>query len=61
VLAYALPEGVLEAGASVNGFLYFRKATGPAVRNLVLTWTPTDARNGVPVGQASITLDVVRP
>lgn len=58
-LDLALPEGVLAPGAHVNGFLYFRKATAPDVRTLLLAWTPVDARSNAPVGEARIVLDVV--
>ncbi len=60
VLELALPEGVLSAGARVNGFLYFRKATAAQVRSLMLTWEPHDARSGASLGTAQIALEVVR-
>jgi hypothetical protein len=56
----ALPEGVLQPGAHVNGFLYFRKATGPDVHTIVLAWTPCDAQTGVPIGELQVPLAVVR-
>ncbi len=59
VLEYGLPEGVLEPGGHVEGWVYFQRATDRADR-LALTWTLVDARTGQPLGQAAVPLDVVR-
>jgi len=60
VVELAVPEGVLAPGAHVNGFLYFQRATSAESRVLTLTWQPHDARAGTPVGEARVTLEVVR-
>jgi hypothetical protein len=59
VLAFGLPEGVLEPGARVTGYVYFQRATDQA-RRLTLTWHPHDARTGVALGEAALPLDVAR-
>jgi hypothetical protein len=59
VVDLALPEGVLEPGAHINGYLFFRKATGPNVQQLSLAWTSYDARTGALIGTDRVQLDVV--
>jgi hypothetical protein len=58
VVESALPEGVLEAGGHVNGFLYFKKATD-RTRQLVLSWDAHEALQGGYVGMARVPLMVV--
>jgi hypothetical protein len=60
VVALALPEGVLPPGAHVNGFVYFRRATGGGPRHLDLGWDLYDAQANVAIGQLHVPLDVVR-
>lgn len=59
VLASGLPEGVLKPGASISGFLYFRKATQPAVHTLDLGWDMVDVRTNRSLGSTHVPLDVV--
>jgi hypothetical protein len=60
VVDLALPEGVLEPGAHINGYLFFRKATARDVQQLSLNWTSYDARTGAPIGNDRVQLDVLR-
>jgi hypothetical protein len=59
VLALALPEGVLPAGAQVNGFIYFKNATQRGARRLDLAWEMHDA-SGRALGSLHVPLDVVK-
>jgi hypothetical protein len=58
VIDNALPEGVLEPGGHVNGFLYFKKATD-RTRQLDLSWDAHEALQGGFVGMARVPLIVV--
>lgn len=59
VVRLALPEGVLQPGGHVAGYLYFQHAK-PGVRNLMLTWDMAEARQGSALGQAQVQLEVVQ-
>lgn len=59
VLSNGLPEGVLEPGAQVSGFLYFKRATRPDVHRLDLGWEMYDARTGRALGSDHVPLRVV--
>jgi hypothetical protein len=59
ILELALPEGVLEPGAHINGYLFFRKATGPVPGPLTLTWTTFDARTNAQISVDRVDLDAV--
>jgi len=59
VLSMGLPEGVLQPGGRVSGFVYFQRATDAAHR-LTLTWYVHDAQSGAPLGEAALPLDVIR-
>jgi hypothetical protein len=58
VIDEALPEGVLQPGGRVNGYLYFQKATDRA-RSLDLAWEAHEARWGGFVGLTRVALEVV--
>ena len=58
VLSAGVPEGVLQPGGAVDGFLYFQRPASGA-RTLTLTWEPREARSDQPLGQARVQLDVV--
>ncbi len=60
VFEYALPEGVLEPGSHINGYLFFRKATARDVHALSLELAAAyDARSGAPVGDDRVQLEVL--
>jgi hypothetical protein len=59
VLQYALPEGVLEPGGHVNGFLYFQKATAASVRGLDLGWDMHEATRGTALGSTHVPLEII--
>lgn len=59
VLALGLPEGVLPPGGRVQGFLYFKRATGSHQGALDLSWDVHDARNGASLGSLHVPLEVV--
>ena len=54
MLALALPDGVLEPGREVSGFVYFERAPRQ-VREVTLTWPVVDA-TGTPLGVALVPL-----
>ncbi len=58
VINQALPEGVLEPGGHVNGFLYFQKATDRS-RYLDLGWEAHEARSGGFVAMTHVPLQVI--
>jgi hypothetical protein len=58
VINYGLPEGVLQPGGHVDGFLYFQRAHGAAHR-LALAWDAHDARAGAPLGVATVPLETL--
>jgi hypothetical protein len=58
VLHYGLPEGALNAGGKVAGFVYFQNAATRATR-LDLTWT-AHAVDGKSIGSVKVPLVVVR-
>lgn len=60
VLQYALPEGVLQPGAEVRGFVYFDRLTSDRTRGLRLRYRPRDAATGAVAPQLEIRLEVVR-
>src|SRR5262249_36182983 len=57
VVSAALPEGVLEPGGHVDGYLYFQRPH-EGVQHLTLTWETHDARTGQPLGEAQVQLDL---
>jgi hypothetical protein len=59
IVRFALPDGVLPAGAHVDGFLYFKKATNREHRALDLAWSLVDARSGADLGSLHVPLTVV--
>jgi hypothetical protein len=59
VLSLALPEGVLPPNTRVQGFLYFRRATGGGQANLDLGWELVDARTSQNLGSLHVPLAVV--
>ena len=60
VMAMALPEGVLAPGARVDGFLFFKKATGhDGNRDLDLAWELIDPRTNQSLGSTHVVLQVV--
>lgn len=59
VLALGLPEGVLPPGGRVDGFVYFKRATSKATRQLQLRWDVYDARSGQQVGSTQVALEVL--
>ena len=58
VVNMALPEGVLQPGGHVAGYIYFQRAR-PGTRHLMLTWDMAEARQGGAMGQVQVMLDVV--
>lgn len=54
-----LPEGVLQPGGHVEGFLYFQHAHADASR-LTLTWQPHDAQSSQVLGTSAVELRVMR-
>ncbi len=60
VLAYALPEGVLQPGGEVRGFVYFSRLTSDQTRELRLRYRPRDAATGAVAPQVEIRLEVLR-
>ncbi len=58
VVGYALPEGVLQPGGRVSGFLYFKKATAEG-RALDLAWSAYDARSRGYLGTVEVALKTV--
>ena len=59
VVNAGLPEGVLQPGGHVSGFLYFQRSHANA-QQLALTWNVTDARSNAPTGQARVLLEMRR-
>lgn len=59
VVQRGLPEGVLQPGGRVEGFLYFQRAHADATR-LDLTWQPHDAQSGQVLGTSAVELRMVR-
>jgi hypothetical protein len=59
VLALGLPEGVLEPGGVVSGYVYFQHATDGAHR-FVLTWEIHDAVAGETLGAAPVLLEAAK-
>jgi hypothetical protein len=57
VVNLALPEGVLEPGGRVDGYLYFQRLHEGAA-HLALTWETHDASTGAPLGAAQVQLEV---
>ncbi len=60
VIQYALPEGVLQPGAEVRGFVYFNKLTSDRTRGLRLRYKARDAQTGAAGAPVEIPLIVVR-
>ena len=59
VINNGLPEGVLQPGGHVEGFLYFQRSH-PTAQQLSLTWNVTDPRSGTATGQARVLLEMQR-
>jgi hypothetical protein len=59
VLSNALPEGVLPPGSRVEGFLYFKRATGNGQRRLELEWELHDAKTNQNLGSVHVPLNVI--
>jgi len=59
VLEWALPEGVLPPNARIEGFLYFKKATGGGQHSLDLSWELVDARSSNSLGSLHVPLEVI--
>ena len=53
MLELALPEGVLQPGGDVTGFLYFENV-GDQVQRLIFRATPSNANTGEPIGTLTI-------
>jgi hypothetical protein len=60
MIAEALPEGVLQDGGRVEGFLYFRGVLGREAR-VTLRFELTDAANDQPFGAVNVPLVVRWP
>jgi hypothetical protein len=55
VIQLGVPEGVLQPGGRINGFLYFQK-THPNAQSFTFTWSVREARQGADLGQATVQL-----
>lgn len=60
VVQYALPEGVLQPGGEVRGFVYFQRLTSDRSPTVRLRYKPRDANTGALAPPLELALDVVR-
>jgi hypothetical protein len=60
VLQFAIPEGALQPGGHIGGFLYFQNATARGAHVLDLTWEVYDAHTNVHIGTNHVKLQVIK-